>query len=144
MQKRGFTLIELLVVIAIIGVLATIVMASLGTARAKGRDTKRISDIKTIQLALATYYQDYNFYPKSIYAASNAQGDGSIDPRNGLAGAYLSKVPTDPSSSVCNANGGGVGCYRYIAYRMGTGASCNPSNPPVTYHIGAVLEVESS
>ena len=52
----GFTLVELLVVISIIGLLAGIVLSSLNSARAKGRDARRVSDIKQLQLALTLYY----------------------------------------------------------------------------------------
>ncbi len=50
-QQKGFTLIELLVVVAIIGLLASVVLASLSTARKKGRDARRIADMKEIQIS---------------------------------------------------------------------------------------------
>ncbi|MDD5589740.1 MAG: type II secretion system protein [Candidatus Portnoybacteria bacterium] len=57
-EKRGFTLIELLVVIAIIGILATIVLVSLNSARVKARDARRQSDIHQIALAMEMCYDD--------------------------------------------------------------------------------------
>lgn len=59
-KKSGFTLIELLVVIAIIGILAAIVLASLNTARAKARDSKRIQQITEINKAIQLYLSDNN------------------------------------------------------------------------------------
>ena len=63
MKSKGFTLIELLVVVAIIGILATIVIASLNSARVKARDATRDADIKNIQTALEIYHLDNGQYP---------------------------------------------------------------------------------
>ncbi len=52
---KGFSLVELLVVVAIIGVLASIVLANQGMAKAKSRDTRRVSDVGNIQTALSRY-----------------------------------------------------------------------------------------
>lgn len=54
----GFTLIELLVVIAIIGMLSTIAVVALNSARAKGRDAKRIADIRQMQTGFELYATD--------------------------------------------------------------------------------------
>jgi type II secretion system protein G len=72
-KKQGFTLIELLVVIAIIGILSSVVLASLNTARQKARDAKRISDVKNIQLALELYFDTNSEYPDTLAALAAAK-----------------------------------------------------------------------
>jgi prepilin-type N-terminal cleavage/methylation domain-containing protein len=112
--KNGFTLIELLVVIAIIGILAAIVIASLGTAKAKGRDARRQSDLRQIQLALELYNDANSTYP--LATAS-------------LAPTYIAAVPTDPSTSAA---------YPY-ASTDGTTASC-AATPCAGYALKATME----
>ena len=65
MRNKGLTLIELLVVIAIIGLLASTVLVSLNSARAKARDAKRIADFRQIQTALEMFYGQTGKYPRS-------------------------------------------------------------------------------
>lgn len=94
---RGFTLIELLVVIAIIGILSSIVLASLNTARQKSRDARRVADIKQLQLAMQLYYDASSTYPTVLTE---------------LVPTYIATVPTDP-----------VGQAPYGYDRLNAGAS---------------------
>ena len=61
-QKRGFTLIELLVVIAIIGILASVVLASLNSARDKGEDAAIKSNLNNARAQAALFYDDNGDY----------------------------------------------------------------------------------
>ena len=57
-RNTGFTLIELLVVIAIIGILSSIVLASLNSARAKGTDAAIKSTLAQIRTQASLYYDN--------------------------------------------------------------------------------------
>ncbi|OHA22090.1 MAG: hypothetical protein A3G52_02945 [Candidatus Taylorbacteria bacterium RIFCSPLOWO2_12_FULL_43_20] len=77
--KKGFTLIELLVVISIIGLLSSVVLASLNNARSKARNVKRISDIKQYSLAMELYYDSAGKYPYPNTTGWVCLGDYSDD-----------------------------------------------------------------
>jgi type II secretion system protein G len=96
--NSGFTLIELLVVIAIIGILSSVVLVSLNTARAKARDAKRLADIHQLQNALEIYYTSNGHYPNVCGAASNGfyvAGWASL-----LSTTYIGQMPIDPINTV--------------------------------------------
>ena len=106
-RYKGFTLIELLVVIAIIGVLASVVLVSLNSARVKARDTRRKADLKQINQALELYYDANGKYPQAggcgygtncyvfstdgpnwIPALNPYMATQSQDPKNNAAGPW--------------------------------------------------------
>jgi len=114
-KSKGFTLIELLVVIAIIGILSSVVLASLNSAREKSRDAKRVSDIKQLQLALELYFDSNSAYPTTLAALASSTP------------AYIPSVPADPLG----------GAYSYAALQGSSSTAC------LNYHLGATLENSS-
>ncbi len=110
-SRKGFTLIELLVVIAIIGMLSSIVFASLNTARQKGRDAKRIAEFKEVSKALALYFDKYNKYPNETPVTTN-QWTGNFESmaQQLITEGFLGAIPKDPLSS---------GSYMYNYYNYG-------------------------
>lgn len=96
-KSKGFTLIELLVVIAIIGILATIVLVSLNSARQKARDTRRIGDLRQVALALEMYYDDNASYPSVTGCTASNWSSTMATALEG--GGYMTAVPDDPVNS---------------------------------------------
>jgi type II secretion system protein G len=93
-KSKGFTLIELLVVIAIIGILSTIVLVSLNTAREKARDSRRLGDLRQVALALEMHYDDIGSYP--IYEPCTGGSPSSWESMAGDISSYMAAVPDDP------------------------------------------------
>jgi len=62
-KKNGFSLIELLVVMFIIGILTSVLLPNLMSARQKAKDAQKISDVNAIKNALRLYYNDTQNYP---------------------------------------------------------------------------------
>src|ERR1700722_13880120 len=98
-RKSGFTLIELLVVIAIIGLLASIILASLNTAQQKGRDARRVSDLQEIGQAIVT--ADSGGTGVSFGTCLDHTALNTCT----LAGATLSGYVDPSTSTVCPAHG---------------------------------------
>ncbi|HAZ16531.1 MAG: hypothetical protein A3H59_02750 [Candidatus Jacksonbacteria bacterium RIFCSPLOWO2_02_FULL_43_9] len=119
--RHGFTLVELLVVISIIALLSSLATASFNSARKKARNAKRMSDLKTISLALELYYDTNNAYPITGVNTfrSECAAWGSYTPANvalGLVPTYIATFPSDPKM-IITAN---TSCY---LYRSDTGTA---------------------
>ena len=126
-NKKGFTLIELLVVIAIIGLLSTLSVLALNSARARARDAKRIADVKQIQTALEMYYNDMNTYPTT---ASTTPGS----PIASSNGTYMKAIPAPPTPADGTCPTANAYTYAYVA---GTGTGTGTYT--IQYCIGASI-----
>jgi general secretion pathway protein G len=90
--KNGFTLIEILIVITIIGLLTSVVLVGLGSFRSRGRDARRIADVRETQNALELYYSKKQEYPQTSDWKTLKELIANAD-------IGVSSIPNDPLSS---------------------------------------------
>ncbi len=123
---KGFTLMELLLVIAVLGILVVVLLITINPleAQKKTRDTKRLADIKTLQVLIVQYIDDGRAIPatgigsatgiSSTGNAGNVATAGSITAQNNQPACpsgtatwlgidvckYGNTVPLDPNNNV--------------------------------------------
>ncbi len=124
-RTKGFSAIELLITLAVASIIFGLAIPAAKTARMKGRNDKRISDMRVIQIALEHYYDDYSTYPNwctssctnpniKLQGGLAASAGGYFSPTSwssfsGLLLAYLPQMPSDP----INSSGDFAYCYMW-------------------------------
>ncbi len=150
-MRKGFTLIELLVVIAIIGILSSVVLASLNTARGKGADAAAKSNLNNIRAQAEIVYDSVtpNSYAtvcananvvKGIAAAASAEGLTWTSTANNAvtisctnsAGAWAAWVNLAKGSTPTNywcVDSTGTSIQKTLAPTAATATTCVGSSP---------------
>jgi len=134
-MKKGFTLIELLIVVAIIAILAAIAMPNFLEAQTRSKVARIKSDIRSIKVALESYFLDYNSYPAS-YAQSILRPEGRTELQSdpnllSTPIAYITRVPRDVFHKGKDlATGGDFGQFELMGVNSGAYAASPSGNRP--------------
>ncbi len=105
-NKKGFTLVELLVVIAIIGILSSVVFASLSTARQKAKDTAAKAQLRNLAPAFVLCDDAGG---NLVDPTANTTGGGNICSTGATYGTWPSLVSTGWTYTLANITDGTAG-----------------------------------
>jgi prepilin-type N-terminal cleavage/methylation domain-containing protein len=137
--QKGFTLIEILMVVAIIGLLSSIVLASLSQSKTKANTAKRLQNAAQLQNALEVYYiNNSNTYPTTggAWLSTCTVGGNTANWIPGLTPTYLGSLPTDPDVDTVNNKC----CYMYksngVDYKLAIGYGGTNAAPTCTPLLG--------
>lgn len=138
-RNQGFTIVELLIVIVVIGILALLVITTYSGIQQKARNSKRSSDVATIQTQLEAFFQNSGYYPsladmnssswlntnmksldtQALVDPSNPTQSKTLVSGNGTAKSYAYNV-TDSSGASCETTDTNCAKYTLTATYEGT------------------------
>jgi prepilin-type N-terminal cleavage/methylation domain-containing protein len=137
-RNQGFTIVELLIVIVVIGILALLVITTYSGIQAKARNSKRTSDIKSLQTHIEAFFQANGYYPSrtdmngDAWLTTNMKSldkNSLIDPKNPTQSNDLAASPaasvysyevTNSSDASCEADDTTCAKYELTATYEGT------------------------
>ena len=122
-ERRGFTLIELLVVVAIVGLLGSLVTATVANTRSRARDARRLVEVRDVKAGMDLYFTGGGYPPASLFIAG-AQLDCS--------GTPALTVPADPQAPTVN--------YIYAQTGTATYSGCGRNDLSLGYTLQFTLE----
>ncbi|MFT6361190.1 MAG: prepilin-type N-terminal cleavage/methylation domain-containing protein [Candidatus Paceibacteria bacterium] len=102
-HKKGFTLIELLVVVAIIGILASIVLASLSDARTRAQDAKIRTTMSQMRTQAEIFYSDNGSYRGTDTDGFSGNAENNCRDANNNAGGVLGSETDGSISALMNS-----------------------------------------
>lgn len=133
MFRRAFTILEALIVIAVFGLLATLAVLSLNSARASLRDAQRLSDISTMRAGLSQYWLEKATYPEAEEVLIGAPGAtrftsaGFVDQGDPSAPVYIEFLSGGPRANEFYRYRGGANGYS-IRFQTETRTDLGPPN----------------
>jgi type II secretory pathway pseudopilin PulG len=128
-KPKGFTLIEITVICIIFVILVSLVVVSMRSSNAKGRDAKRVSELNNIRTALQMYYMDHGRYPSSTDSENWCSLEQSDTESNNfcrylideLIPFYLPEIPQDPIYGKGLGSSEKFYSYQYVSTSSGDG-----------------------
>jgi len=133
-NSRGFTLIELLVVIAIIGILSSVVLASLTTARTKGQDAAVTSQIASLRSQAELYYSSNSNSYTGFCENTTLAGNPSA-----IMAGITSQVPAFSKASETNCVASSTGWAVWAPLPSGVGGFCADSSGKSASSTGSTI-----
>jgi type II secretion system protein G len=108
-EEAGFTLIELLIVIVILGILAGVVVFSVGGITDRGDVAACKTDVSTVTVAVEAYRAKKGNYPPNLDPALTTGADQFLRPQTNLTGNTLVQgkytVTYTPATGAVDAGG---------------------------------------
>ncbi|MCA9352055.1 type II secretion system protein [Patescibacteria group bacterium] len=133
-MKKGFTLIELLVVVAIIGILASVVLASLSTARNSAKDAAIKAALKGGQTEMELYFIENDYY--------NTDG-GTGTTCGATLTSFQNSISNNGGTGVCASVSGGATYSYYADLSDGSTYFCVDSSGFAGEQAGAAADGDS-